>query len=276
MNTAWLVDIVLLLGLVFLAALALQLNRQQTWIDSEELPDSAEDDKKGGFSLYPQRLIRNAGFVPSRVKLFYWFGKVLLALLIPLAIMELNVNAPAFVYIAFSVLAFFAPDIWLWQRMKKRQARIEYALSYFLDLTIAFLLSGMSLDAAIRQAALFGLPAKNPLRQELGLVTREIDAGRNREEAYNSLWHRTGVSDLQSLVNVFRVGFHLGSPVVSTLESHADLLRFRLHEKGMKRINFKTVVAMVPMILLNFPIMGLLVFFPPLVEMSRAFPLFDF
>ena len=276
MNGNWIVDVVLLLGLVFLALFAFQLSRHATSIDDEELKDVSDESGKKSFSLYPRKLIRQAGYIPDKVTLVYWFGKLLLAFLFPLTFVELGAGLPIMVYIFLGIFALFVPDIWLWQRKLKRQYRIDYALSYFLDLTIAFLLSGMNLDAAIRQATTYGLPPRNPLRQELSLVQREIDAGRNRDEAYGSLWSRTGVKSLPSLINIFKVGFRIGSPVVENLEEHADLLRARVREQGFKRINRKTIIGMVPLILLNFPIMAILVFFPPFVEIGRIFPSFAF
>jgi tight adherence protein C len=276
MNTSWLIDLILLLVLAFVAVMALQLNRHKSWIDDEDLETIPRDTRKSGFSLYPFQLIRHAGFVPDNVKWIYWAGKILLALLLPVTLLEFNLNLSVASFVASGLLGFFGPDIWLWQHMRKRQARIEYALSYFLDLTIAFLVSGMSLDTAIRQGVKYGLPPRNPLRQELGLVFREIDAGRDRNDAFTALLERTGVSDLQSVVNMIRVGFQLGSPIVTSLQSHSDMLRSRLQEKGLKRINLKTVMAMVPLVLLNFPMMGLLVFFPAVVELSRLLPMLEF
>src|SRR5690606_20489789 len=136
-------------------------------------------------------------------------------------------------------------------RMQSRQRRIAGAIGYFIDMTIAFLRSGMPLDAAIGRAFEYGLPPRNPLRQELRIVLREIRAGRPRDEAFFALHARTGVAELHSLATAFQVGFDLGTPIAAVLERQSALLRDREREGWRKRIAAKAAVSLVPIVFLN-------------------------
>ena len=276
MSAGWLIDLLLLLGALLLGLAAWRLGRHQVLIDDVELAAPPAPDARAPWRPFPRRTMRRAGFVPERAQAVYWFAKVLLAAFVPLLLLEAGWALAGWQYAAAALLAFFVPELWLWRAMKERQRRIEYALGYFLDQVVAFLMAGMSLDAAIRQAVNFGLPARNPLQRELSLVLREVDAGRDRVDAFDALYQRTGVSELQSLASVFKIGFVIGSPVVATLESHADLLRAREREKGSKRISRKMLAAMVPMTVLNFPMLLLLVFFPAMVQLAKMFATFSF
>lgn len=219
--------------------------------------------------LLPDKVIRRAGARVESFVVIYWAIKALCGVSMPVLLSAAGVTLSLAGYIAVGVLASFAVDIELWRRMKRRQRRIRYALSYFLDMVTAFLRAGMSLEAAILRATEFGLPPRNPLRHELGIVRSEIYAGRSRREAFAALWDRTGVSDLQTLATLFRTGFDIGTPILASLEHQAELLRERTRERRQKAINRKMTQAMVPLVLFNFPMMLIIVFYPPVLEFSR-------
>lgn len=226
--------------------------------------------------LYPATRIRHAGLMPDNMQLLYWGSKLLAPLVIVLALMELigELLMPQSVFAAAAV--FMLPDLLIWQRAQNRKQQIEDSLSFYLDQLIAFLHCGSSLDQAIKQATESGLPQNSSLRQELSLMEREIASGRSREATFQLLDQRTGVRELQSLIMVINNAFLMGGAITDTLKHHAELLRLRQKERGTKRINRKLVVSMAPLVLANFPMFLLLVFFTPLLEMSRMFPQFGF
>lgn len=240
--------------------------------DRESRSESLESVQAGarwqGY-VFPSKMIRRAGARAESFLVTYWAIKALVAVMVPLSSYGAGLRLSLPGCIVVGLAASFAIDAGLWLRMKRRQRRIRYALSYFLDMITAFLRAGMSLDAAIRRAIEFGLPPRNPLRQELEIVRSEIVAGRSRQEAFAALWDRTGVSDLQSLASVVRTGFDIGTPILASLEHQAELLRERTRERRQKQINSKLTQAMVPLVLFNFPMVLIIVFYPPLLEFSR-------
>ena len=276
MSGNWLIDVLLVLAALVLGLSGWVLGRRQLMIDElGSVPQSGRA-ADAGWRLWPRRTLRRAGFVPERARWVYGLLKVLLGGFVPLLLLEADWALAPWVYLWAGGVAFLLPDLWLWQTLKERQRRVEYALGYFLDQVVAFLMAGMSLDSAIRQAVVFGLPARNPLQRELSLVLREVDAGRERAQAFDALYERTGVRELQSLATVFKIGFVIGTTVVATLDSHAELLRAREREKGSKRISRKVLVAIVPMTVLNFPMLLVLVFFPTMIELAGMFSTFSF
>ena len=225
-------------------------------------------------SLYPSRLIRQTGMVPKQVAVFYWVGKLILAILLPLLVAELTGTLSLFVFTLIAVVGFLTVDLWLLLLRRQRRQSIERSLGYFIDLIAAFLKSGMNLSQAFRQASQYGLPKGNALAREVDLVARELDAGSEREAAFNSLAERTGVKDLQRLAAVMNVGFRVGAPITETLESQSALLRAKQWEQAESMVSRKSLEALFPMMLVSIPLMLVLIFFPAAVQMYEIFSMF--
>jgi len=225
-------------------------------------------------SLYPARLVRQTGMIPGQVVVFYWVGKFILAILLPLLIAELTGTLSLFVFVLIALIGFFAIDIWLQLRRRHRVQAIERDLGYFIDLIAAFLKSGMNLSQAFRQASQYGLPKGNFLAREVDLVARELEAGSERESAFNSLAERTGVKDLQRLAAVMNVGFRVGAPITETLESQSALLRAKQWEQAESMVSRKSLEALFPLMLVSIPLMLVLIFFPAAVQIYEIFSMF--
>jgi tight adherence protein C len=233
----------------------------------EEFPSGEKS-----FRWYPAKTMRHAGLSSKQILPGYWGVKFILPILSIMIIQELRLELPVMMMPGIIFVLFFAPDIWIMQLAKTRKVYIERTLSFFLDQVIAFLLCGLNLEQALKQATLFGLPQSSPLRKEMTLIDMEISRGRSRQDAFDLLAVRTGVDELKSLVLVLNSAFDIGGSVVATLQDHSELLRMRQRENGAKRINRKLVTSTIPLVLSNFPIFLLLVFFTPLLEFSRMFP----
>jgi pilus assembly protein TadC len=250
------------LGLITLYTKSKRLSNSEEKIQTDKKP----------YSFYPAKTMRHAGLLESHILPGYWGVKLLLPILSILIIRELALELPFLMMFALFSVLFFAPDVWIMKMAKSRKVYIEKTLSFFLDQVIAFMLCGLNLDQALKQATIFGLPKTSPLRKEMTLIDIEISKGRSRSEAFEMLALRTGVDEMKSLVLVLNSAFDIGGSVVATLQEHSELLRMRQREKSSKRINSKLVISTVPLVLSNFPIFLLLVFFTPLLEFSRMFP----
>ncbi len=216
---------------------------------------------------FPYELIRQAGFRPQQIQALYWSGKTLIAILLPLLLFELGGKIPSWwMALSVSVGGFFAPDLWFMSRRRSRQREITTSLSFFINLMVVYLQSGMNLSQAFRQAADYGLQPRNPLAEEIRLLTLEIEAGRDRESAFALLADRTGVDELKRLAAVISVGFRVGSPLRETLRAQADLLKARQAQMATELVNRKSMEAMLPMMLVCFPMFIVLVLFPAVIQ----------
>ncbi len=264
MNESWWFDLGVLVLLMFIGAIALKMRSGGIEQVTEKEFDGFDfDDDKRRFSVYPRKLIRQSGYSPEKLFWVYWISKVVLAVLVPMVLLEIfQEGLLLWAVLLIGVVSFVIIDLWFLFARKSRRSSIERSLSFFANLMVVYLKSGLSLTRAFDSAAQYGLSRKNPLSQEVSLLLREIDAGRARDEAFTRLAKRTGVQDLRRLAAVLNVGFKVGSPVADTLEAQAQLLRARQAQQGTALVNRKTMEAMLPMLMVCFPMFIVLIFYP--------------
>jgi tight adherence protein C len=221
------------------------------------------------------RLVRQAGFEPSSFLLVLWILKGALAVLLPLLILEFvpprwGLSGTPVLVVA-ALVGFFLPDFWLLAVRRERKRKITWSLAYFLDLLVAFLRAGLSLDEAFRRAGRDGFHPDHPLAREINLVAREIDLGKDRAAAFRALAERTGVPAMRGVALALESGTRLGASVEATLRAQADLLRGRRREETLKRVQLASVKALVPVVICGLPLFLVIVFFPAILEILRTF-----
>lgn len=219
-----------------------------------------------------ESLARQAGFEPERVRVPYWITKVILAVLIPLLLAELLPFGWLSTGIA-ALAAFALPDLWLMNRRSHRRRRILQALSFFLDLLVSLLRSGLDVEESFRRAGARGLPAGHPLAEEVRRVAGELDAGKERSLAFASLASRTKIPDLHAMAAALELGSRLGFPLADILSVQAEIQREKRVERGRKRIDRAVIVALFPVLLCGFPIFFMVVALPVILELLKTIDL---
>lgn len=273
----WL-DLLLLVLVVAGVVLLLRLTPARRLIvgaSANETAPSFADRWVERFDSYYLKVMRQAGFRPEPARWFYWLAKLAMLVVTPLLLVEFwpgEAAAPWLGWVLLTALAgFLVADLWLLSVRRARQRRIRQALSYYLDLLVAFLHSGLTLEEAFRRAGSEGLPESHPLAREVALVGGELDAGRDPGTAFDAMAERTGIADLRGIASSLRLGMRLGSPVRNTLQAQADILWTKQRETALHRINAATTKAVIPVVLCGFPIFIVLVFFPAILELVEAF-----
>jgi tight adherence protein C len=268
MNGAW-IDLLLVVLLVGALAVLFLYFRSGHGQD--------EDDWSGRLTWrnYFPTLARQAGFDPGSVWLVYWAAKVALAALLPVFLLRalgLGAEGGSGTWVVVvAVLGFVVPDLYLLVRRSARIKRIQAGLSYFLDLLVSFLRAGLNVEEAFRRAGRTGFRIDHPLAQEVAIVAREIDVGKDRTEAFRALAQRTGARELRAVASALQMGSRLGTSVEATLSGQADLMRTRHRERIQRKVNASPVKALFPVILCGLPVFAVLVFYPAFLEIFDTF-----
>lgn len=274
MGGAW---IDALLAALFLAALVVlyQLQWPQSTLAGGLGPRLRKVVSEERFERWQEKyyriLLRQAGFEPDTWRNLYWLAKILSTAFLPLLLLQILPARfePGLAWLLlFALLGFFLPDAVLLLIRQRRKRKITLSLAYFLDLVVAFLQAGLSLEAAFRRAGREGFPANHPLSREIALVSLELDAGREPDAAFQALADRTGVPDLQGVAAALRSGLRLGAPVVRTLQAQAELLWTKRRELALRQINSAVIKSVFPLMLCGFPIFFVLAFFPAILELA--------
>jgi len=209
------------------------------------------------------------------VRLPYWTAKIVLAVLLPLLVAEVLPLGwlPATI---LASLAFFLPDLWLLNRRARRQRAILQSLSFFLDLLVSLLTSGLDVEEAFRRAGRFGLPATHPLAEEVRQTSDEMAAGKERAAAFADFAARMSLPDLHALAAALELGSRLGFPVSEILSTQAEIQREKRVERGRRRIDRAVMIALFPVLLCGLPILLMVVVLPVIMELLKTIDLVKF
>jgi len=174
-----------------------------------------------------------------------------------------------FLFAFAAAIGFLAPDIWLSQRVRRRQHRIRLALPDALDLLVVCVEAGLGLDQALVRVSEELEIAHPILSAELQLVNLEMRLGRTRIEALRELARRTGAEDLKALVAMLIQTERFGTSVARSLRVHSDTLRTKRRQRAEEQAA-KTPVKMVPvLVFFIFPALFVVILGPAVITLVR-------
>jgi len=169
------------------------------------------------------------------------------------------------IFIALGVLVgmavgYYLPLLLVNKRIESRQKALMNSFPDALDLLVSSVEAGLGLDAAFRRVSLEMTKAAPALAAELQAVNYEVEAGVPRTTALRHLDERTGLQEVNSLVNVLLQAERFGTSVAGALRIHSELVRKKRMlraEENAARISPKLTVAMIIFILpLLFTVLG--------------------
>ena len=166
-------------------------------------------------------------------------------------------------------LGFFGPQLWLRQAAGRRRREIQHALPDALDLMVISVEAGLSLDGAIAQVGA-KMKGKNPLGDEFTRVITETNLGDSRQDAMNGLAQRTGLEEMNNLVQAIVQSQQMGVPIARMLRIHSESLRTRRRQRASEMAAQATLKMMLPMIGCIFPTIWLVLVGPAVLILLAA------
>ena len=172
----------------------------------------------------------------------------------------------AFLIVGF-LGGFFVAYLWLRERALKRLRAIAKRLPYTLDLVAMAMDAGATFYEAT--GAVIRDEPNDPLNEELGILVREIDFGRSRQDALTHLGQRINVDGLDGILSAVLQAESLGTPLADVLKLQANLLRMRRSMRAERRAGEAAVKILVPSMLILASVV-ILIFAPFIVRFVRG------
>lgn len=158
---------------------------------------------------------------------------------------------------------FFMAYLWLRERAIKRLRIISKQLPYSLDLIAMAMDAGATFYEAattvVRDAP------NEPLNQEFGILIREVDFGRSRQDALIHLGQRITVDGLDGILSAVLQAEQLGTPLAEVLKLQANLLRMRRSMRAERKAGEAAVKMLIPSMLILMCVV-LIIFAPFIVK----------
>ncbi|MDP1630794.1 MAG: type II secretion system F family protein [Caulobacter sp.] len=160
----------------------------------------------------------------------------------------------------FAIAAMLGPDQVI--KSRRRKLELEYMDGFpdLLDLLVASVEAGLSLDASVNRVG-EELTRRHPhLAEHLRFLTLELRAGRSRRDAWGSFAERLGIDDARSLATMLRQSEEMGTSLGETLSVFSEDMRMKRMMRAEEKAMSLPAKLMVPLILFIFPcLMGVLI-----------------
>jgi tight adherence protein C len=165
---------------------------------------------------------------------------------------------------------YYLPAILVTNTWQKRQTDLMQAFPDALDLLVSCVEAGLGLDAAFRRVAEEMESAAPELSRELQLVTVEVNAGVPRSEALRHLSDRTGLEDINSLVNVLIQAERFGTSVSRALRVHSEHVRVKRMQRAEEKAAQVSPKLTIAMILFILPCLVIILIGPALINVKNV------
>jgi tight adherence protein C len=155
--------------------------------------------------------------------------------------------------VGFSLAALYGPDFVLKSRKTHREREYSDGFPDLLDLLVASVEAGLSLDAAVTRVT-DELARRYPhLTIHLRFLVLELRAGRARKDAWSAFADRLGIDDARALATMLRQAEEMGTSLGETLSVFsADMRAKRMLRAEEKALGLSAKLT-VPLILFIFP-----------------------
>jgi tight adherence protein C len=182
----------------------------------------------------------------------------------------LKLNQPAMIKIALSIgAAYFgvlSPNLFLKNRIQRRQTSIKRAFPDALDLLLICVESGMSVEAAFRKVSEEIGSQSIALAEELTLTTAELSYLPDRRQAYENLSQRVGLEGVKSVCIALQQAERYGTPLGTTMRVLSQENRDMRMSEAEKKAAALPPKLTVPMILFFLPVLFIVILGPAAIR----------
>jgi tight adherence protein C len=166
-----------------------------------------------------------------------------------------------------TVLGFYAPILWLNQKIRARQHDILRALPDALDLLTISVEAGLGLDAAMVKVT---EKSENELSHAFGRANAEIRLGKLRREALRDMSNRCDVPDMTNFIAAIIQADQLGVSLAKVLRIQSEQMRVKRRQRAEELANQAPVKMVIPLVFLVFPSILIVLLGPAVLQFTTG------
>jgi len=212
------------------------------------------------------------GQAPYVTYLFFRMAMPVLMLILSLfyVFIVLKLDQPPLIKIGISIgaayLGMLSPNLFLKNKIQRRQLSIKRAFPDALDLLLICIESGMSIEVAFRKVSEEIGSQSVALAEELTLTTAELSYLQDRRQAYENLSRRIGLDGVKAVCLALQQAERYGTPLGTTMRVMAQENRdMRMAEAEKKAAGLPPKLT-VPMILFFLPVLFVVILGPAAIR----------
>ncbi|HHX01612.1 MAG TPA: type II secretion system F family protein [Firmicutes bacterium] len=165
-------------------------------------------------------------------------------------------------------VSWLLPDLYLQQKIRKRQLAITLAIPDVLDLLTVSVEAGLGFDAAVARVI---EKAEGPLAEELRRMLYEMRIGKPRRDALRNLSERTGVGYLHNFVTAVIQADQLGVSISKVLRIQSQDIRRQRRQKAEEEAMKAPIKMLLPLVGLIFPSLFIILLGPSILHFMATF-----
>lgn len=169
--------------------------------------------------------------------------------------------------VAFGLLGFFFPQLWLSSKIAKRQKDIRKAMPDALDLLTICVEAGLGFDAAMSKVS---EKWETDLSLAFARVIQEIQLGKLRREALRDMADRIGLAEMTSFVAAVIQSEQLGVSLAKVLRIQSDQMRVKRRQLAEEEAHKAPIKMLIPMGLLIFPSLMIVLLTPAALRIFKS------
>jgi tight adherence protein C len=182
----------------------------------------------------------------------------------------IDLNYPPMVKVGICIgcayFGMYSPNLFLRNKITRRQLSIKRAFPDALDLLLICVESGISIEAAFRKVSEEIGSQSVPLAEEFTLTTAELSYLPDRRQAYENLAQRTGLEGVKAVCMALQQSERYGTPLATTLRVMAQENRdMRMAEAEKKAAGLPPKLT-VPMIVFFLPVLFVVILGPAAIR----------
>ncbi|MBU3922169.1 type II secretion system F family protein [Hyphomonas sp.] len=180
--------------------------------------------------------------------------------------------APVGLSILLVLLGLSAPGMYLDSKIKQRKQAGSLGFPDMMDLMVACVEAGLSLDAAVQRVG-EELELRHPvIAVHLRTLSLELRAGRARKTAWRAFADRMGIEEAGSLATMLRQAEEMGTSLGQTLRVFsADMRQRRILYAEEKAMALPAKLTL-PLIFFVFPVLLGVLTLPAVVMLGKVLP----
>ena len=160
------------------------------------------------------------------------------------------------------IIGYVAPEFWLGNQIRKRQAQIIRIIPDSLDLLTISVRAGLGFDAALAKVV---EKLDGPLSDEFRRALAEVRLGRQRRDALRDIIPRTEVQPLTNFIGAIIQAEQLGVSISRVLEVQSQQLRIERRQRAEEMAAKAPIKMLFPLVGCIFPSLFIIILGPAMI-----------
>jgi tight adherence protein C len=174
------------------------------------------------------------------------------------------------IYIIFPSACYIIPNFNLKRVIKNRTDEITYNLPDALDLLTVCVEAGLGLDSALTRVSQEQARTSPILAKELGRVSKDIQSGVFRQDAFRNLANRNDVADLKTFAALLVQTDKLGTSISQSLRTYSETIRTKRKQRVETLAQQASVKMVIPLVLFILPVIMVVLLGPAALSLIKT------